>query len=54
MVRNLPEETLRNPKSTYLDPSCGDGNFLYALHQLLTEDYRQPSEGVMDRCMEWS
>ena len=49
MVRDIPEEKLSDPTTTYIDPSCGDGNFLWALHQVLTEDYSQPSEGVMDR-----
>jgi type I restriction-modification system DNA methylase subunit len=49
MVRDIPEKTLSDPTSTYLDPSCGDGNFLFALHQVLTEDYGQTSESVMDR-----
>ena len=49
MVRDIPADTLSDPTSTFLDPSCGDGNFLYALHQVLTEDYSQPSDAVMDR-----
>ena len=49
MVRDIPEEKLRDPTTTFLDPSCGDGNFLYALHQVLTEDYGHASESVMDR-----
>ena len=49
MVRDIPEEKLSDPTLTYIDPSCGDGNFLYALHQVLTEDYSQPSDAVMDR-----
>ena len=49
IVRDIPEEKLRDPTTTYLDPSCGDGNFLYALHQVLTEDYGHTSDGVMSR-----
>ena len=49
MVRDIPKEKLRDPTATFLDPSCGDGNFLYALHQVLTEDYQHASEDVMDR-----
>ena len=49
MVRDIPEEKLRDSTTTFLDPSCGDGNFLYALHQVLTEDYGHASEDVMGR-----
>ena len=49
IVRDIPEEKLSDPTSTYIDPSCGDGNFLFALHQVLTEDYGQTSESVMGR-----
>ena len=31
MVAEIPEEKKRNPQATFLDPSCGDGNFLVAL-----------------------
>lgn len=31
MVAELPEKKKRDPKATFLDPSCGDGNFLVAL-----------------------
>ena len=49
MVRDIPEEKLRDPRTTFLDNSCGDGNFLCALHQVLTEDFGHASEDVMDR-----
>lgn len=49
MVRNIPKEKLRDPTTTYIDPSCGDGNFLCAIHQVLTEEYGQTSEDVMSR-----
>ena len=49
MIRDIPEEKLRDPTTTFLDPSCGDGNFLYAIHQVLTEDYGHTSEDVMSR-----
>lgn len=49
MVRDIPKEKLQDPTTTFLDPSCGDGNFLYALHQVLTEDYGHASENVMSR-----
>ena len=49
MVRDIPEEKLRDPTTTFLDPSCGDGNFLYALYEVLTQDYGHASEDVMSR-----
>ena len=49
MVRDIPEEKLRDPTTTYLDNSCGDGNFLYALYEVLTQDYGHSSENVMSR-----
>lgn len=49
MVREIPEEKLRDPTTTFLDNSCGDGNFLYALHEVLTQDYGHASEDVMSR-----
>lgn len=39
MVREIPEQKLQDPSTTYLDNSCGDGNFLVALLQVLTEEY---------------
>jgi len=39
MVRGIPQEKLRDPSTTYLDNSCGDGNFLVTLLQVLTEEY---------------
>jgi type I restriction-modification system DNA methylase subunit len=48
MVKGLPLETLKNPNSTYLDNSCGDGNFLVALLQVLTEDYGHDKNHVLN------
>lgn len=31
MVSEIPESTLKDPTSTFLDPSAGSGNFLLAL-----------------------
>ena len=31
MVSEIPESTLKDPKSTFLDNSAGSGNFLLAL-----------------------
>jgi hypothetical protein len=48
MVRSLPPETLSDPSKTYLDNSCGDGNFLVALLKVLIEDYGHDREHVLD------
>jgi hypothetical protein len=48
MVRSVPEEKLEDPTTTYLDNSCGDGNFLVALFTVLTEDYGHPPEQVLN------
>jgi hypothetical protein len=48
MVHEVPEETLRDPNSTYLDHSCGDGNFLVALLKVLTEEYGHDREHVLN------
>ena len=37
MVNEIPIATLRNPESTFLDNSCGDGNFLVALAKVLSK-----------------
>lgn len=36
MVREIPEEKLKNPDAKFLDNSCGDGNFLVALLKVLS------------------
>jgi ubiquinone/menaquinone biosynthesis C-methylase UbiE len=37
MIREIPKEKLINPDSTFLDNSCGDGNFLVALLKILSK-----------------
>jgi type I restriction-modification system DNA methylase subunit len=37
MVNEIPIATLRNPEATFLDNSCGDGNFLVALAKVLSK-----------------
>jgi type I restriction-modification system DNA methylase subunit len=48
MVRDIPEEKLKDPNTTYLDNSCGDGNFLVALLQVLTKEYGHDRDHVVD------
>ena len=37
MVSEIPESTLKDPSSTFLDPSAGSGNFLLALQTELSK-----------------
>jgi type I restriction-modification system DNA methylase subunit len=37
MIRSLPVEKLKDPNATFLDNSCGDGNFLVALVKVLSK-----------------
>jgi hypothetical protein len=37
IVNNIPLEKLKDPKVTFLDNSCGDGNFLVALLKVLSK-----------------
>ena len=48
IVRGIPEEKLIDPNSTYLDNSCGDGNFLVALLQVLTQEYGHERDYVVN------
>lgn len=49
MVHDIPEEKLKSPTTTFLDNSCGDGNFLVTLYQVLTEEYGHSPQAVLDR-----
>ena len=35
MLDRLPSEAWTDPSKTFLEPSCGDGNFLEAIHERL-------------------
>jgi hypothetical protein len=37
MVREIPMTKLKDPNATFLDNSCGDGNFLVALFKVLSK-----------------
>jgi len=37
MVNEIPLEKLKNPNSTFIDPSAGNGNFIIALRDRLKE-----------------
>lgn len=42
MVSEIDEEILKNPNSTFIDPSAGSGNFLLAL-QIKLKEYHELS-----------
>jgi type I restriction-modification system DNA methylase subunit len=48
MVRGIPEGKLKDPNTTYLDNSAGDGNFLSALYEVLTKEYGHDSAHVLN------
>jgi hypothetical protein len=48
MVRDIPEEKLQDPNTTYLDNSAGDGNFLSALYEVLTKEYGHDGTHVLN------
>ncbi len=48
MVRGIPERSLKDPNTTYLDNSAGDGNFLVALYEVLTEEYGHDGAHVLN------
>ena len=37
IIREIPVATLKDPDATFLDNSCGDGNFLVALLKVLSK-----------------
>lgn len=48
MIHDIPEEKLSDPDSTFLDNSCGSGNFLAGLLTVLTEEYGHDKQHVLD------
>jgi hypothetical protein len=49
IVRALPEDLLKDPNTTYLDNSCGDGNFLAALYEVLTKEFGHEGSNVLEK-----
>ena len=47
MIDEIPEDKMRDPNSTFLDNSCGSGNFLYGLLDRLTNKYGHSKEHVL-------
>mgnify|MGYP001356260728 CR=1 FL=1 len=46
MIDQIPEEKMKNPDSTFLDNSCGSGNFLVGLLDRLTKKYGHDADHV--------
>ena len=46
LLNQIPEEKFQNPKSTFLDNSAGNGNFLVALKERLCQYH--PEQHVLD------
>ena len=51
MVREIPKKIMEDPTSTFLDNSCGSGNFLVGLKQVLTEEYGYDPEHVINNML---
>ena len=47
MIDEIPDEKMQNPNSTFLDNSCGSGNFLYGLLDRLTNKFGHSKEHVL-------
>ena len=47
MIDEIPEETMQNPESTFLDNSCGSGNFLFGLLDRLTNKFGHDKDHVL-------
>ena len=49
MIRDIPAEKLADPESTFLDNSCGCGNFLVGLYQRLCLVYHHTHDEAINR-----
>ena len=49
MVNEIPEDILKNPESTFVDPSAGNGNFIISLRDKLIEYHSE--EHVLDNML---
>lgn len=47
MIDEIPIEKMRDPRSTFLDNSCGSGNFLYGLLDRLTNKFGHTHDHVI-------
>lgn len=51
MIHDIPADKLSNPASTFLDNSCGSGNFLAGLLTVLTDEYGHSKEHVVNNML---
>ena len=51
MIDKIPEDKMKNPESTFMDNSCGSGNFLYGLLDRLTNKYGHDRTHVLDHML---
>ena len=49
MIDEIPVETLKDKSKTFLDNSCGCGNFLVGLYKTLTNKYDHSHEEAINR-----
>ena len=49
MVDEIPDEVMNDKTKTFLDNSCGSGNFLFGLYSRLTEKYNHTHEEAINR-----
>ena len=49
MIDEIPVETLKDKSKTFLDNSCGCGNFLVGLYKTLTDKYDHSHEEAINR-----
>ena len=49
MIDEIPVETLEDKSKTFLDNSCGCGNFLVGLYKTLTDKYDHSHEEAINR-----
>ena len=51
MIHDIPTEKLTDPNSTFLDNSCGSGNFLFGLLEVLTKEYGHSADHVVNNML---
>lgn len=51
MIDEIPKRIMTDPESTFLDNSCGSGNFLVGLKKVLMEEYGYSEEHVLNNML---
>ena len=49
MIGNIPEDVMKDKTKTFLDNSCGCGNFLVGLYKKLTTEYNHTHDEAINR-----